>query len=899
MKKLLLSLLILFFLLFASLIFLPYIFKDKIVETIKKGINEELRANVDFNNNIKINLFRSFPNLNVGISDFLLSSEDTFFVNDTIFYSKNSELVFDLKKWYKNKEYLVRNISFQQPLLNLEVNKDGLVNWDVMYPDSIEKEKSEAISFQLDRFNITNGRVQYIDFESDINFSLRNLNHLSSGTFALDSFILSAQTSMEDVLMSYQGIHYVNFKEVIQSGDIGVDMVRFKYSFMDNEFNINALPIDFGGYLQLNDDDIIFDMAAQSKSNNVKEFLTLIPAIYASDFEQMSATGKANLAFTFFGKIDETQMPDFDLKLIVDNGSFKYPDFPYPLQNLYFDLHVFSKQGNYDLMEVALNFFSFNLNESPFEGFVKLKNIFGNPYIDAAAHGTVVLDDFRKVMPLPSDMILNGKLVSDLSIKGTIDDISNNSVEKFSANGELFAQNLAYKTSDMPEKLEVSSAKLLFNNQNLQLSIFNAKLGRNDLNINGYIENFFSYLLANGTLKGDINVLSKYFNLNDFLAEGSNTTKVENTEIALSVIQIPGNVDMKLGLIVEELIYDDYLFDDFSGSSIVSNGVLRLDKVRAGFLGGDVSLDGTYQVQEEKPRARFDVGYKDININQLFPKFTIFQKFAPFVEEISALSSAKISFETDLDGQMKPVLSNINLDGFFQLAQVNIGGLEVFNQLNKQLGIQTFSAKKIKDFFLNFKIEKGKLLVSPFNVLIDSSILKINGFTLLDGQINYNGLLSLPAVYLNNKQDKFNNLVKNTPFTGYAIKPGDFFEIALKIGGTVKKPSVTLNLKEIKENIKNQLRATVKNEIDTRKLELENRVKTESDRLKQEALDRAKKEEEKLRAEIESKKEEAERKAREELERRKKEAEDQAKLEVEKAREKLKEEAKKRLLKGL
>ena len=882
---------------------MPYIFKDRIVETIKQELNNELMADIDFNNKVRINIFKSFPNIHLGISDFILSSRDTVFTNDTIFYTKNADLIFDLKKWYRNNEYLIRNISFGHPVLNLEVSEEGASNWDIMYPDSVEHEKSEAVSFQLDRFGINNGRISYTDLESNILFSINELDHLSSGVFNLDSFMLDAQTTMKDVKMSYAGISYVNLQDASQKGEIGVDMINYQYSFYDNLFLINALPVDFKGYVRLDDNAMRFDMIANSKSSDVREFLTLIPAIYASDFDKMETRGKADLQFILNGALTDNTYPDFDLKLLIDDGFLKYPDLPYPLKNLDFNLNVFTSQGNYDLMRVNLNQFSFDLNNSPFEGFLRMHDIFTNPFMVASLKGAINLDDFRSVIPLAQDQVLNGQVVSDLDLKGRVDDITQSGVERFTANGNLIVSDLQYKTSNMPEMIEISSAKMLFNNQKIQLPIFKGKLGRNDVSLDGYVENFFPYLFSNGTLMGSVSANSNYFNLNDFITENSDGTQVENTNIELSVIEIPGDINVNLALAVEQLIYDDYTFNTFSGSSEVNNGVLSLNKVNTEFLGGLLNLDGNYSVSSNNtPRAKFDVGYRDININQLFPKFSIFQKFAPFAEKISALSSAKISFETDLDGTMKPILSNINLDGSFQLASINISGMNVLDQFNKKLGVQKFSVNKIKDLLLNIRVFEGKMLVDPFRVLIDSSVLNLEGFSLLNGDISYNGLLSIPALYLENRQDKFNTLVRNTPYSSYVIEPNDVMDIAVRITGNFLKPNVSLNLKEISQNLVNQLRTQVKDNIQERRDAIEDRARaeadkarTEAERVKQEAIDRAKQEEERLKQELEDRKQEAEKKAREEAEKRKRELEEKAREEADAVRDRLKKDALERL----
>ena len=71
MKKYILSIAILFVLVLASSIFLPYLFKDKIIEAVRTEANKSLKVELNFNPNIGINVFKSFPNLNISFKDLL------------------------------------------------------------------------------------------------------------------------------------------------------------------------------------------------------------------------------------------------------------------------------------------------------------------------------------------------------------------------------------------------------------------------------------------------------------------------------------------------------------------------------------------------------------------------------------------------------------------------------------------------------------------------------------------------------------------------------------------------------------------------------------------------------------------------------------------------------------
>ena len=71
MKKILLILAILLFLLFAAMIVVPLIFKPQLADLVKKEANKTINATLDFES-IGLNLFESFPNVSLKLKNLTL-----------------------------------------------------------------------------------------------------------------------------------------------------------------------------------------------------------------------------------------------------------------------------------------------------------------------------------------------------------------------------------------------------------------------------------------------------------------------------------------------------------------------------------------------------------------------------------------------------------------------------------------------------------------------------------------------------------------------------------------------------------------------------------------------------------------------------------------------------------
>jgi hypothetical protein len=768
MKKYILSIAILFVLLLASAIFLPYLFKDRIIESVKTEANENLKANLNFSPDIRINIFKSFPNLNLTFNDLTLISKDSIFQNDTFFAADKLEASFDLMTFYHDQKYIFRSINLENPKLHLEIASDSLYNWDLVYTSTKETSvENKTLNFELEKVKITNGTFDYQDSKNNLDVKIVGIDHLSNGNFNTENFTLSSETSAAEVLIISDKVAYLNNWAIRQSGDIEIDLKNSKYTIPKNNLNINGLDAFLDGSIQVKGDDIIFDLVTNSKSPDLNKFLTLIPVVYTSDFSSMQTKGTGKLNATFKGKYGANSFPAYDLKLIINNGWFKYPNLALPAEDINLDLHVFSLDGNTDNTVIDIPQLHFKLADDPFDVKLNAQDIYGNTLINAVAIGNLDLNNVSKIVPLP-DTDLSGNLVLDLSVKGRVNDIVASAIDQFTANGAIEATDLVYKTADMNEQLNVSKAKLIVHNQKVDIPEFNGKIGSNDIDFSGKFDNFFGYAVGDQTLTGQATLTSDNFNANDFITDAP-----EGEVVKMTLIEVPGDVDLDLSTSIKKLKYDDLELDDFAGKIGIKNQVLNLKDVSTGLLGGRVNLIGLYEYDIKKPIAKFDISYSSIKIADLMSKFKVIKAFAPIAEQVNAMTTAHLNFSSELNDDMSPKLKNLNLGGSLNLENIVIDKLEVLKGIDTKLGTKHFNVSKLQDFLVQFNIKDGQLLVSPFDLFIDSSKLSLNGLSKLDGSIEYGGFLSVPSSYIKNETNILNGLTKGTQLSNLQLNPNE------------------------------------------------------------------------------------------------------------------------------
>ena len=130
--------------------------------------------------------------------------------------------------------------------------------------------------------------------------------------------------------------------------DIEADLKNEIYKLSKNELKLNELAINFDGSISLVEDDINLVLTFNAPKTDFKNILSLIPAIYAKEFQTIATTGNLTLEGHVKGIYNENSLPAFTLSLSVDNGMFKYPDLPKAVTDIDIKTRISNRGGNAD-----------------------------------------------------------------------------------------------------------------------------------------------------------------------------------------------------------------------------------------------------------------------------------------------------------------------------------------------------------------------------------------------------------------------------------------------------------------------------------------------------------------------------------------------------------------------
>lgn len=833
--------------LIAILIAVPYLFKGQIIAKIKTEVNKNLNAKVDFKD-VDISLFRRFPRLAVALDELQVTGIDHF-AGDTLVAVKRLDVAMDLMSAIKGEKIDIYNIVLQQPRIYAIIDEQGRANWDIAKPDTAaanagtpEDTTQSNFAFSLRQYSIENATLRYSDRQGHMHFTVEQLNHKGKGDFTQDEFTLQTSTSTESLNFAYGFIPYlVNTKAEILA-DVNINNKTSTYSFKTDKIAINNLKVTSEGFVQLlNDSSYKMDIRFAAPSTDFKDVLSLVPAIYSQDFASIKTSGNAAFSGFVKGTYTPQQMPAYSVNLSVKNGFFQYPDLPKPVKNIQLAVNVSNPDGVPDHTIIDVPQAHLEMDDSPVDMRLMVKTPVSDLYLDAAARGRVDLGKVGQFVKFEKGTKLAGLLDADLKARGYMSAIEKQQYEKFDASGKLAVNNLLYASKDYPEGVKVSTLQMLFNPKNVTIPDFKGEYLGTSFFATGEVNNLLAYVLRNDALNGHLNLKAGHINLDKWMATGGSgpaTDKAADT-VASGPFVVPNNLDFTINAEAEKVHYDKVDLNQLSGTLKINDQTVTMKDIKANALQGTMKINGTYSTKENKQQPDISLSYdvKELDVQQTFKAFNTVQKLMPIAQFLSGKLSSQLTVKGKLGKDMSPVLNTLTGDGNLLLIQGFLKKFAPLDQLANQLNVAALQDISVRDIKNYFAFENGRLTVNPFRVKLSNMNMLIGGSHGFDQSMDYTMQLALPRALLGQKGNSLvNNLVTQANNKGIPVQVSDTVYLNVLMGGSMLKPTLKTDLKEVAgnamNNLKDQATAMVKNKVDT----VKNTVKDSLNHVKNEAV---------------------------------------------------------------
>jgi hypothetical protein len=849
-KKIFIVFGILIVLLLTSIIVLPIIFKDDIVQAAKDAANDNLNAKVDWGE-FDVSLISSFPNFSFDITDVSVIGVDSF-AGDTLLGIGSLKLTVDLMAAIDGN-YNIKTFAVDGLTANAIILKDSMANWDIVKDtgeEAVEEEQVEVpadssagpFSLELQRLSITNTNIVYDDRAGDMLVEIKNLNFEMSGDLGEEFTVIETATSIDAFTFAMDGIILMNKAKIGIDVDLDADMNGMKFTFRENEFRLNELVLGWDGWVAMPTDDIEMDVTFAATKTEFKNILSLVPAVYSAEFADVKTAGKLAIDGHAKGIMTETMIPEFGLNVVIENAMFQYPDLPASVDNINVAVNIANPGGTEDATVIDVSKFHVELAGNPMDIHLVLKTPVSDPYIDCGFEGSIDLAKLKDAVPLEEGEDMSGLITSDISIKGNMSTIDEERYEDFHAVGSLNVENLNYKSVDLPQGVLIEKTNLVFSPQYVDLTAFDCQLGKSDFHATGKIENFIGFALTDSVvLAGSYVLTSNILDLDEFMTEeeeaaGGGGEAAEDT-VPYTVIEVPKNIDFKLASSFEKISYDGLEMTNVKGGLIIKDQTVFMSDIFMNMLKGSMVVNGSYStLNPEKPSVDFMLDIVNWDIPVTFNTFNTMEKIAPIGKSCTGRFSTGMKFVTALDQNMEPLLNTMTGGGTFVTDQITIEGSTAINKLADQLKNDKYKKLTFNDMNVTYEFKDGRMYVEPFEVKLGMSKATIAGSNGFDETLDYVMDMTIPTSEFGGGAEVFKIAAAFLNKAGANTSVGDEIQVQILITGTSSDPIVKLGslnplggdqsvkevvkeiveekIEEVKEQVKEEVKKNVKEQAD-------------------------------------------------------------------------------------
>lgn len=757
----------------ALLIIIPIAFKGPIEKVVKQKINEASAMTIDYND-FSLSIFSSFPDLRAGLEGLMVADS---LGTDTI--ATAGELAIDVNLWGA--------IANQQ----LAINKVALYNANVAYVDTVD-----TLAAYVKNINL--------ELRGNLDAELTNIN------MGLD--IENIQLWMAEQKM-------LDGASVDFDANVEADLVNNKFTFKDNTLNLAGIPLAFDGWAQLVDTTVVLDVRLAALETSFKTLLALVPDYILKDVQGLKADGSLELFATAKGTyVNTDSLPTIDAVLKVNNGKIQYPDLPKSLNNINIDVKVENPGASLDETTVNVNTFHVELGNNPFDIDLSLATPISNPTFAANMVGVIDLNSLKDAIPLDS-MTIGGLVNANVHIATDLATVEAEKFEDVKADGTIALKDFSFVSNDLPMGAKVPEAKLKFAPRAVELNPLKVNVGQSDFSLNGTVENYIPYVLADGTIRGKFALNSSLVDANELMALSSGTEEVADTtavsEEESSVVAVPQNIDFSFTAAITKLLYDKLEIANVNGAILAKGGIATLNNVGLNMCDGSVRLNGVYNsVDTLKPFIDMDFDLSQVDINKLTNSFAVVDSMLPIAKSAHGKINVALSLKSDLDQQMSPVTATMNGKGSFSSSDIALRGSDFQTKLSNLLGNDKYSDLSLKDAATKFVIENGSLIIDPFKIKMLGKQATFSGKQGLDQTMDY--LLSIPF--------SREEVVKLAKIQNVLSTEGADLPVGIAIRGTLTKPSLSLDLKEATASITNEVKDKVKDAVAEKAEEVKEKV---------------------------------------------------------------------------
>lgn len=806
MKKILIIFAVLTGASFLLLLLLPFFFRGNIAALAEEQAARYLDTRLDIGK-MKLNMFKSFPYLQVKIEDIILYGRGEF-AEDTVVSLPSLTASVNILSLIKGREIIIRQIDLKNTRVYAVVSAKGDNNWDILSGKdrtSGEREKKlnsspsqkQKARLILKDLNIENLFFRYLNIPSSTEILLPEADFRMSGDLSTKQTTLQLWLRLRDAFYRQKKTVWISQWNLEWEAMLDARLQEYFFSIRENQLKINDLALHPKGTAIFGEGKAKLDLNLSLSDAPLENLLALIPRKYKNYTEQLHTDGQFNLNARCTGEYSAHHLPAFNLKFRVEEGSLHYTGSPESIRQIALSLNVGNPGGMADSTTINLEQLSFDLAGQPFHIALQISDL-QDPLLKGNVKGTLDFALLSKAFPF-LQFTLGGIVTTDLHFSGRYLQLERKNDNDFLAQGELRLKDMFYAGSVFPAGLRIPEGWLRITPTRLTLERLQMQTDSSNLFLKGYISDYLPYFLKGETLKGNFTLLSDRLQLTRLQQTVSGTRdtlpsekKTDNSTPLL----IPNNLQLQLQTDLKNVTAGNLNLQRVKGQIHLSHSVATLKDLQMELLGGSIAVNGKYNTEKYKfPHFNLHIRASELDLREASEAFPLIRNTLPVAMNCEGKISSAFQLSADLSMDKKIRTNTLNGEGYISSKGLLIRESPALKKLADFLQNEELNRLPIGALKINFKIENGNITVPPFTALLAGNPATIYGRQTASGKLDYMLSLNVDRKFFSKD---ITNLLQAIPGSGNIQN----LDIDARITGTLNRPEVKADLSKAFEKVR-------------------------------------------------------------------------------------------------
>ncbi|MBK8955648.1 MAG: hypothetical protein IPM34_08835 [Saprospiraceae bacterium] len=615
---------------------LPYLFKGRLNDLLRKEISASITGKFDFKD-LNVSLIRDFPHVSLAMTEPVCTS---FVAQDTseLFKAKEISLSVGLFEILTGKQPLsIKKFGIDGATMLLIQYDSVLANYQLTPLDTTDKSQSSAIQFKIEDYSIENSDIRIIDHLKGQDLLISGLNHSGSFEQLEDRQKLNNTTDIQSLSILNKNIPVLKELKIHAENDLEISENGNSYRMGVSQLRLNDLLLEYSGAIHFSNDLIEFEnFEVHSPSTAFKEIFSILPNAYTSDFNKVVSSGNFSLNGKLNGSYSDSSRvyPNWNVELIVSDGLIQYPGKNVSLNE--FNLKVRSENQSADMVNsfFEISKFGFSIGNEPFEGKIRIQDLSNAFQTEGSIKAKLSLSKLREFFPLDGGNQLNGNLSLNSDFKFDRNAIEQQQFDKIDFNGACELRDFIYKADGM-EDVSIPLAQLNFSPKLWNLENAQLVYGKSDFNFQGEIHHPLAMFAPGADAEIKLRHHSALIDIDELMKSNQQQSEAQTHKTKISFDEL----QLSFQSSIERLQYDVYKITGAQAEGQLQGNKLSLSKAEVDVNGSQIKGKAAFEniidfvFNEQVLQGNLDLYSEYLDLDKLMavPENAVAQKQTPEV----------------------------------------------------------------------------------------------------------------------------------------------------------------------------------------------------------------------------------------------------------------------------